>query len=433
MKILHKLLFAGLAFSCCSAMMVSCKDKDETPLPDISTKTYTGNNLDLYYNGEQLSGKTCILKVSDGKADLTFNSSLDLSQVSGLGMTENLVCPGVLPGNLDLNISSPLVAGDGCYNIAGSGATSEVEYKFSGSIYEDKLVFNLYDCKLKNQALAGKVFVPSPIEKSGLEITSLPFHLEWELDPVTGIDIPLSGLLKTLAVAPIIPVYNNTAYMSVSQALISIIKTIALTPSGNIPVMYISTLGGAAHLATTTGNMLQYTPTPSGIKLYVNPLDLYAQFLLVKSNNKYDEKFDFAEMLKKSPSSKADAGLESGGGEIAKGEELLPAEIKKALLQSLLETLAPQIANGIPMTLTPTLNGADIYFDTPASVNFLASIMTHLLENPQVSEALQSVIASLELPGLTPEQVNAILTQLPTFLINTTRLELGLSLSYYGK
>ena len=383
------LLLAGVA-----GIMTSCSDKDDIPAPDFSSKTFTGTALELYYNGEQMPGTTADVRLADGKADISFTSTLDLSQVEGLGLNEKLVCPGVLPGNLKLDLTAPITPGNGCYTLYGSGETQEVSYSYAGEIYSDKMVFNLTDVKLKVKALAGKVFAPAPLKTEYLNIISSPFHIVWELDPTAGIDVPLSGLLEAIAVAPIIPVYNNTAYMSAAEAFTQVIKTIAL---------------------------LEYVPTASGLNLYVNPLSLYSQFLLAASNNKDDAQFDFAAMLHKAPT-RTDASAGDASGEI------FSQEIKTALLKSVLTALAPQIADGIPLTITPTDKGVALYFDTATSVTFLANVLGGMLQNPSIAAALQQKLASFELPGLTPEQMQAILADMPGFLEKTTRLELGLEL-----
>lgn len=406
-------------------LAVSCKNNDDALLPSFEDKSFTGTNLELYYNGEQMPGKSAKVHIADGKASITFDSSIDLSQISGAGLSGTLTCPGVLPGNLVLDLTSPLQAENGYYSVAGSGETDNVTYKYTGEIYADKMVFKFADCKLKNQIFGSKVFVPTPLKKEGLEYVSSPLHLEWELDPTSNITIPLSDILKGITELPIIPVYNNTAYMSIAQGIESVIKTIALTPSGNLPVMYISTLGGAAHIATTSGNMIQYLPYGNGVKLYLNPLSIYSEFLLAASDNKDDYQFDFAEMLGKRPAETAAAAGSTG--------ELLTPEIKQAILKSLLSALAPQIATGVPMAVTPTQSGAEIYFDTQTSVTFLASIFENLMKDPVIAGALQSQLGNITLPGVTPEQIAQILADLPQYLIKTTKLEIGLSLTNYTK
>lgn len=414
MKVFHRYFFAFAAYVGAAIMFGGCSDPKEPPLPDFERKSFSSTNLELYYNGELMPGKTAEVAIADGEATVRFYSTFDLSQVQGLGLDSKIECPGVVPGSQELTLRAAANPGNGCYVVEGKNETQDAEFAYSGAIYSDKMTFRFDDCRLKNQNLAGKVFSPAPIEMDGLQVKSLPFHLVWEIDPAAVIDIPLSGILRNIAVLPIIPVYGSTAYMSVAQAVESTLKTIALTSSGNVPVVYVSQVGGAAHLATTSGNMLQYVPTEDGIKLYINPLSLFSQILVATSDNKDNYQFDFAEMLGRA----GDAG--STG--------LLPGDIKKIVLKSLLEAITPQIADGISLKIMPTEKGADIYFDTATSVSFLANLLEDILSNPEIVGAIQTQLASMSLPGLTPEQFQEILAGMPTFLERTTKLEIGLCL-----
>lgn len=416
-------LLTGIA---CVLALSSCSDKDNAPLPDLSSeKTFTGNNLKLYYNGELMPGKTARVKVVDGKAEMNFYCDFDLSQLTGMGLTGSLAGPGITPGDVTITLSAPVEAGRGEYTFKGSSETDYVTFTFSGSFGDDSMTMYLNDCKLKNPIYAGNVFEPAPIKKEGLlEYSSIPFHLVWEIDPASGIDIPLSDILKAAVTVPVIPVYNNTAYTSVAEAFENLIKTIALTDSGNIPVMYVSTLGGAAHIATTSGNMMQYIPASNGIKLYLNPLSVVGEVLLATSDNKNDDKFDFEQMLKRSQ--RADSSSEGSNGPAI--SDSIDPELKKALISVLLKAFAPQIANGIPLTVAPTATGADIYLDTATSVIFMATVLQDMMQNQVIITAIQNALASAQLPELDPTEVADIIQKLPVILTQTTKLEIGLSL-----
>ena len=281
----------------------------------------------------------------------------------------------------------------------------------------NKMTFNITDAQLVNRTLAGRVFAPAPIVKNGFaSYSSLPFHLVWEINPVLGKNLPLSEILAVLATAPVIPVYNGTAYTSVARGFESLVKTIALTGSGNMPVVYVSTLGGAAHMATTSGNMMQYVPSEGGLKLYLNPLSVVSEILLASSDNKTDVRFDFEQMFK-APRRDAQAIADDAD----------PA-LTRAMLGVLLKAIAPQISGGVPLTLSLTERGADIYFDTRTSVTFLATLLKDAMASPEIMAALKGAFDGVTLPGVDPEDIESILRQLPQFLINTTRLEIGLSL-----
>lgn len=414
----RKLIIAASLGAAMLFSLASCKKDDPAPLPEIKSQTYTSSSLALTYQEEDMPGKSVDLEYSSSdpnSAVLRLYSEFDLSQLSGTGLTGTVAGPGVLPGSPDISIPVTLIPGDGCYTFSGSGSTEYIEYKYSGSLKSGLLTLALSDCQLKSQVFAGSVFSPAPLEKDGLlTYKSMPFHLLWEIDPEDGIDIPLSDILKAAVVAPVIPVYNNTAYTSVAQMFDSAVKTIAMTPSGNIPVMYISTVGGAARIATTCGNMLQYVPASNGIRLYVNPLSALSQVLVALSKPSSDADF----ITKAGVTDDSDGNLIAG----------IDPKIKAAIIQSLAAAFAPQLRDGIPLTVSATDAGAEIYFDTQTSVTFLSQLLGNLLKNPEISDALQAYLASLDLPGVSQEDLAGILQALPGFLEKTTRLEIGLSL-----
>lgn len=404
--------------------MSSCKSDDDQPLPELKSATYTSSSLALTYEGEAMPGKS--VEVSYEKsaesggsrmATLRMYSEFDLSQLTGTGLSGKVAGPGVLPGSPIEELEVTMIPGEGCYTFSGTASTDYVDYRYSGNLRSGLLTLNLTECALKTQTFAGMTFSPAPIEKDGLlDYTSLPFHLVWEIDPASGVDIPLSDILKGIVVAPVIPVYNNTAYTSIAEMMCSGIKTLNLTGSGNIPVVYVSTVGGAAHLATTCGNMLQYVPQAGGMKLYVNPLSALSEILVALSKPSSD-----AEFVTKAGESSADGSLISG----------LDPKVKAAFIQALAVTFAPQLSEGIPLSLTPTQNGVDIYFDTKTSVTFLSTILENMLKNPEIVQALQTYLSELKLPGMSQEEMAGILQNLPGFLEKTTRLEVGLSLVKY--
>ena len=102
--------------------------------------------------------------------------------------------------------------------------------------------------------------------------------------------------------------------------------------------------------------------------------------------------------------------------------------LTRAMLGVLLKAIAPQISGGVPLTLSLTERGADIYFDTRTSVTFLATLLKDAMASPEIMAALKGAFDGVTLPGVDPEDIESILRQLPQFLINTTRLEIGLSL-----
>ncbi len=411
----RRFLYMGLGAAALMASLSSCSD-DSAELPDLKSGVYTSSTLSLSYNGELMPGKSVRLDVSpsaDGKpaeGKLKLYSEFDLSQLSGMGLTGAIEAPGVIPGSESVELPVTLTPSDGSYTFTGNGNTEYAEFSYSGKLENEKLTLNIIDCKLKSQVFAGQVLSPAPIVKDGLlNYSSLPFHVVWELDPSAEVQIPLSGILKTVLTAPVIPVYNNTAYTSVAQVYYSSVKTIAMTPGGNMPIVYVSNVGGAAHLATSCGNMLQYVPYGSGIKLYVNPLSALSQVLVTLSKPQEDAEFV----------TKADESSSST-------EKIDPA-LLNAIVKSLIAAIQPSISGGIPLTVSGSGSGIDLYLDTKTSVVFLSSLMKDLLTDPVIASKIKEYLIGLDIPEMSPEQLDGLIAQLPSFLEKTTRLEIGLS------
>ena len=103
-----------------------------------------------------------------------------------------------------------------------------------------------------------------------------------------------------------------------------------------------------------------------------------------------------------------------------------------ALLSVLIKTLAPQIADGVPLAVTPTESGIDAYLDTKTSVTFLANLLENALQNPTVMVELMKYIGSAQLPeGVTAADIQEVIVNVGEYLQKTTRLEVGLSLVKY--
>ena len=121
-----------------------CSDKDTPdPAPDLTGgAVYSGTSLELYYDGEQMPGKTASVTVAkDGSsASIVFNSSFDLSQLTGMGLTGSVPGPGVTPGDAVLTLTPAAKAVDGAYEVAGKGSTDFVTFNYAGRIAKDKMI-----------------------------------------------------------------------------------------------------------------------------------------------------------------------------------------------------------------------------------------------------------------------------------------------------
>lgn len=144
-----------VAAALCAAGCDNDSDKTLSPLPD---KTYSGTEaLDIDYNDADMNGKSATLTLNGSNAVITFDSKVDLSQISDLfkGM-QPIPGPGVLPGTPVLSLPVSLVADGDEYSFSGKGETDFVTYTYSGDVSADKLDIDFENVMLKNQRLASK-------------------------------------------------------------------------------------------------------------------------------------------------------------------------------------------------------------------------------------------------------------------------------------
>lgn len=412
-----------------SAIMTSCS-KDEIPLPELKTSTYSGSTLTVNYCGNEMAAKQIVLTPVSMEDDGSRSVKLDMSGVldlSSLGIKDipPLPAPGVLPGdaNTALDVTLHPDKNEGVYTFSGSGSTQFVNYVYNGELTSDHLTINLTDVKLIKDDLAGKAFKPVKVNATLADLKNpqnlrTPFYIEWEVGNIPGLELDPGILVNALTLAPIIPVYNNTAYSSLAQVFCQCVQTMALLDNGNIPVRYYSSHEGATQLLTTNPNMLQYVETGSNsIQLYINPMSVVGLWLVEQSTPTWLPSFfdtAYAETIKQQiadahPSDDAEADK----------------AIKDALIQSLLLAIKPALSEGLPLEWTPTPSGINLYLNTKTCTDFIGLLLTEIVKQPVLAQRLSAWLAE---SGLTEQQVEALLQQLPSILQATTRLNIGLSL-----
>lgn len=408
----RKLLYSlGLLLSVAA---VSC-DKDNDPaISPISDKTYSGlTALDIEYNGAPMVGKTVEYTQDGLSATLNFHSIVSLSSLSPeLAEFPDFPGPGVLPGSPRLECPVTLHPDGDEYEFTGTGETDYVTYSYSGEVKADKLDFEFKDVRLKNRRLANTVWKPAPLiaGKDGASYSSMPFHVVWETDQpglLAGFDYSVQDAVNLLLTLPIIPAYNNTAYMSVSQALASGVRALAFNPDGNAVVTYLKTANGAAEFSQAPLCMLQYLPlSNSMMKVFVNPTDLMG-VILTNINN--SQKPDIPEHPFGAPATRASIQEISG----------------------MLSSILPLVSEGFPLQYDLSDSSLKIYFNSETLIPLLKGVIIPLLADPIIQ---QSILERLqENPSLQPYKpiIEAFLIATPLILESTTKVELGVNLIKY--
>lgn len=402
-------------------IFAACSDKD-TYLPALSSsKTYEGSELTTYYCGELMPAKSVTLNiksVSPSEATLICKGITDLNQLSSVGLSGIGSGPGILPGSPVAEIPISLKAGKDNYTFEGEGNTDFLEFSYNGSVDEEKLTLNIKSAKLKNDALAGSIWKPSPLKKSGYTIESSPFHLVWEIDPALGLDFDLTGLLETIVSLPVIPVYNNTAYSSIVQLVDSTWQTMSFNENGDIFLRYFSAVGGANRLVTSVGNTLQYVVlSDQYLKLYPNPTSLFGKWLVAQSDSEGIPDISFT-------------NNRAGETDSDNSEENL-----KPALMTLLKGLVPYFLNmtaeGIPMEYHKTEEALEVYLNTATLLSVMSEVMTQVAQNPEfIHELLGDILTNQQLAAIAPE-LQKLIPQIQNILQKTTKFEIGFSLQKY--
>lgn len=424
--------------------LAACSNDDSSsPLSPIKEKTYTdATGLELYYNGNKMPGKTVIFAQDGDKAIVKAYSTFNLSQISGFGLTGEIPSPGIIPGSPETSIQVSLRDTGQYWEFSGTGDETYCTYSYEGYASQDKLKLYISGAKLKSGGIAPSAWMPAPVEKNtDGSFKSLPVFADWQYDPISGVDFNLSPLLSAITVAPIIPAYNNTAYMSISEAIFESLKAMSFLPDGNILFTYISSVGGAYHLAQTYPNGYQYViAAPGLIKLYVNPLSFFSFILQSTSGSTPESEVDLnAHGLWQAGSNNDNSATGNKSGMIAI-KDIMTSPLGIKVMKNLMPQLLPMIPEGIPLVYSITEGQAGstpqkslkIYIDTEMAINILTAFITPILEDSSIIEALKLYISSdPTFAPLLPDLEKAI-SMLPQAIERTTVFNLGLSLIPYS-
>lgn len=396
-----------LSFFLLLSVLISCSTEEET-LPDINTtKEYSGSSLTLLYSGQLMPAKKVIFEPGNDKnlssGMLICSGITDLSQISGLGLSGEGAAPGILPGNPLLNIPIELKSEKGAYHFSGKSNADYIDtYSFSGFLKGDSCHLEIFDVLLDNQSLGATVWKPATSDTSQKQ----PFHLVWELDPASNIDIDLSKILELLVKIPIIPVDHDQAFSSLEQVYSSSLQTVAFKENGNIILRYYSSVGGAVQLFTSTGNTLQYViPSSNNLLLYPNPTTLFGRWLVWQSD----------------PGDNPDISFRSGD----KDNNSDIQEILLPLIKGILPKILDLTSTGIPLTYQIVDGMLSVYISTPVLLNIMGEILEVIESNPEILNALLANIADKEEIMDLFGELEKLLPQLKEILLKTTRLEIG--------
>lgn len=399
------LFYYLFAVICTIGLFTSCSDDDEKVVNPIPQTTFNSENgLQLTYNGAPLLGKKVTFTpdaTEATKATLRLEGEFDLSGILK-GQRSNMTSPtgpGVFPGSPVTTLSVDLsINGNQC-TFSGVSETEYCTFSYAGKVTAGTMDLSFTDVTLKNTALAGTVWKPTPLANTEDGGKDEPIHFVWkfgtkaaiEIFPGYPSEIEINDLLL-LALRFLLFDDGSGDRVSVEQMLCSVLKDVTLGADGNIVATYMDAANGGTEWVTSPSNIAQYVVTGDNqLLLFLNP-----QAIMANVDN-----------VEKSVRT-VDVG---------------------AILQQAIAELYPMLINGVPLTYTKEGNRMKVFLGTDLLLPLMKNIVAPLFEDEEfLNMVIEAMKSDPQFGGMAGMMVPT-LKLLPEIIKNTTQLEIGLDLT----
>lgn len=364
------LFYYLFAVICTIGLFTSCSDDDEKVVNPIPQTTFNSENgLQLTYNGAPLLGKKVTFTpdaTEATKATLRLEGEFDLSGILK-GQRSNMTSPtgpGVFPGSPVTTLSVDLsINGNQC-TFSGVSETEYCTFSYAGKVTAGTMDLSFTDVTLKNTALAGTVWKPTPLANTEDGGKDEPIHFVWKSGTKAAIEI-FPGYPSEIEINDLLllalrfPLFDDGSgdRVSVEQMLCSVLKDVTLGADGNIVATYMDAANGGTEWVTSPSNIAQYVVTGDNqLLLFLNP-----QAIMANVDN-----------VEKSVRT-VDVG---------------------AILQQAIAELYPMLINGVPLTYTKEGNRMKVFLGTDLLLPLMKNIVAPLFEDEEflnmVIEAMKS-------------------------------------------
>lgn len=396
------LFYYLFAVICTIGLFTSCSDDDEKVVNPIPQTTFNSENgLQLTYNGAPLLGKKVTFTpdaTEATKATLRLEGEFDLAGILK-GQRSNMTSPtgpGVFPGSPVTTLSVDLsINGNQC-TFSGVSETEYCTFSYAGKVTAGTMDLSFTDVTLKNTALAGTVWKPTPLANTEDGGMDEPIHFVWKSGTKAAIEI--SGhpseieINDLLLLALRFPLFDDGSgdRVSVEQMLCSVLKDVTLGADGNIVATYMDAANGGTEWVTSPSNMAQYVVTGDNqLLLFLNP-----QAIMANVDN-----------VEKSVRT-VDVG---------------------AILQQAIAELYPMLINGVPLTYTKEGNRMKVFLGTDLLLPLMKNIVAPLFEDEEfLNMVIEAMKSDPQFGGMAGMMVPT-LKLLPEII--KTQLEIGLDLT----
>lgn len=398
------LFYYLFAVICTIGLFTSCSDDDEKVVNPIPQTTFNSENgLQLTYNGAPLLGKKVTFTpdaTEATKATLRLEGEFDLAGILK-GQRSNMTSPtgpGVFPGSPVTTLSVDLsINGNQC-TFSGVSETEYCTFSYAGKVTAGTMDLSFTDVTLKNTALAGTVWEPTPLANTEDGGMDEPIHFVWKSGTKAAIEIfghPSEIEINDLLLLALrFPLFDDGSgdRVSVEQMLCSVLKDVTLGADGNIVATYMDAANGGTEWVTSPSNMAQYVVTGDNqLLLFLNP-----QAIMANVDN-----------VEKSVRT-VDVG---------------------AILQQAIAELYPMLINGVPLTYTKEGNRMKVFLGTDLLLPLMKNIVAPLFEDEEfLNMVIEAMKSDPQFGGMAGMMVPT-LKLLPEIIKNTTQLEIGLDLT----
>ena len=398
------LFYYLFAVICTIGLFTSCSDDDEKVVNPIPQTTFNSENgLQLTYNGAPLLGKKVTFTpdaTEATKATLRLEGEFDLSGILK-GQRSNMTSPtgpGVFPGSPVTTLSVDLsINGNQC-TFSGVSETEYCTFSYAGKVTAGTMDLSFTDVTLKNTALAGTVWKPTPLANTEDGGMDEPIHFVWKSGTKAAIEIfsgyPSEIEINDLLLLAFFPLFDDGSgdRVSVEQMLCSVLKDVTLGADGNIVATYMDAANGGTEWVTSPSNIAQYVVTGDNqLLLFLNP-----QAIMANVDN-----------VEKSVRT-VDVG---------------------AILQQAIAELYPMLINGVPLTYTKEGNRMKVFLGTDLLLPLMKNIVAPLFEDEEfLNMVIEAMKSDPQFGGMAGMMVPT-LKLLPEIIKNTTQLEIGLDLT----
>ena len=398
------LFYYLFAVICTIGLFTSCSDDDEKVVNPIPQTTFNSENgLQLTYNGAPLLGKKVTFTpdaTEATKATLRLEGEFDLAGILK-GQRSNMTSPtgpGVFPGSPVTTLSVDLsINGNQC-TFSGVSETEYCTFSYAGKVTAGTMDLSFTDVTLKNTALAGTVWKPTPLANTEDGGMDEPIHFVWKSGTKAAIEIfghPSEIEINDLLLLALrFPLFDDGSgdRVSVEQMLCSVLKDVTLGADGNIVATYMDAANGGTEWVTSPSNMAQDVVTGDNqLLLFLNP-----QAIMANVDN-----------VEKSVRT-VDVG---------------------AILQQAIAELYPMLINGVPLTYTKEGNRMKVFLGTDLLLPLMKNIVAPLFEDEEfLNMVIEAMKSDPQFGGMAGMMVPT-LKLLPEIIKNTTQLEIGLDLT----